>query len=120
MTQLIKSMSYALQGIASCFAKEQNFRIHTSAIVAVCFFGVLLKFNIHYWCIVILCFGLVLGMELMNSAVEKLCDFVEPNQNEKIKIIKDMSAGAVLIQAISALIVACIIGLNLYELWKVI
>ena len=118
MKKFIHSLGFATQGIASCFRKEQNFRIHVSAVVVVVFFGFLLQFSITQWCLVSLCFGLVLGMELMNSAVEKLCNFVQPNHDSDIKIIKDISAGAVLIQAISAFVVATIIGLNLLEIWK--
>lgn len=118
MKKLISSLSHAVQGIVSCFAKEQNFRIHISAVVVVIFFGILLHFSITQWCLVSLCFGLVLGMELMNSAVEKLCDFIQPNEDQRIKIIKDLSAGAVLIQAFSSLSVAGIIILNIFQLWK--
>jgi diacylglycerol kinase len=59
--------------------------------------------------LVLLCSGLVMGFEALNTSIEKLCDFVEPNKNEKIKLIKDISAAAVLIVSIFSGIIGVII-----------
>ena len=58
--------------------------------------------------ILMLCFS-VLALELINTAIEKLSDFVEPNFNPKIGIIKDIAAGAVLMAAILSVVVGFII-----------
>ena len=63
------------------------------------------------WCILVIMISLVLAMEVMNTAVEKLVDFVSPQYHKQAGIIKDLSAGAVLIIAFAAIIVGIIIFL---------
>ena len=74
--------------------------------------GMLLKLNENEWLMFIICIGFVIAAEIFNTAIEKLCDLVEPNYNLKIKEIKDLSAGAVLTAAIMAFFVAIIILSN--------
>lgn len=60
--------------------------------------------------------GLVLIAEMFNSAIEALCDFIETNENEKIKIIKDISAAAT---GISVLLWVVVLGIELTHFWKI-
>ena len=60
--------------------------------------------------------GLVLIAEMFNSAIEALCDFIETNENEKIKVIKDISAAAT---GISILIWGVVLAVELTNFWKV-
>jgi len=62
------------------------------------------------WTVQILAIALVLGTEGMNTAIEKLADFVQPDHDPKIGFIKDISAGAVMLVSIAA----CIVGLIIY------
>nr|NJM02413.1 diacylglycerol kinase [Desulfobacula sp.] len=61
--------------------------------------------------------GLVLIAELFNSAIEALCDFIETNENEKIKIIKDISAAAT---GISVLLWVVVLGIELTHFWEIL
>jgi len=61
--------------------------------------------------------GLVLIAELFNSAIEALCDFIETNENEKIKIIKDISAAAT---GISVLLWVVVLGIELTHFWNIL
>jgi diacylglycerol kinase (ATP) len=61
--------------------------------------------------------GLVLIAEMFNSAIEALCDFIETHENEKIKIIKDISAAAT---GISVLIWVVVLGIELTNFWKIL
>lgn len=61
--------------------------------------------------------GLVLIAEMFNSAIEALCDFIETNENEKIKIIKDISAAAT---GISVLLWVVVLGIELTHFWKIL
>jgi len=61
--------------------------------------------------------GLVLIAELFNSAIEALCDFIETHENEKIKVIKDISAAAT---GISVLIWVVVLGIELTNFWKIL
>ena len=71
--------------------------------------GFILHLSPVEWTLIILCMGLVLGMELVNSAIERLADKISTERDPVIGKIKDLSAGAVLISAIAAAIVGLII-----------
>ena len=61
------------------------------------------------WLVVVLCITVVLTLEMINTAIEKLCDVVQPDYHPQIKIIKDIAAGAVLIAALGSIIIGAII-----------
>jgi len=99
----------AFQGIWTLIHNERNFRFHllaTLTVIIACFF-----FNVEKseWLAVFLCIGLVLSVEALNTSIEYICDLVYPERHPKVKMIKDVSAAAVLLAAIIALITGCII-----------
>ncbi len=106
---MLKSFGYAVQGLRSVVRSEQNFRIHILAGVVAIFLGFYLDITKLEWVLVISCITAVMGAEIMNTAIEKLCDIVSPQYHEKIKIVKDLAAAAVLIVSIGALATGCII-----------
>lgn len=69
----------------------------------------LLKVRPADWCILLICIGLVISLEMMNCAIEEIVNFISPGFHEKAGKIKDMSAGAVLIMSVFALIIGIII-----------
>jgi undecaprenol kinase/diacylglycerol kinase (ATP) len=73
--------------------------------------GIFFSISTAEWMIILICFAMVLSFEIINSAIEKLCDLVSPEFNLTIKKVKDMSASAVLLAAIISFIVGCIIFL---------
>lgn len=105
----IKSFGYAFKGIASCLKKEHNAWIHCMAIVIVSACGFHFHITPTEWCIVLLCFGLVLSAEAFNTAIERLVNLVSPDFHPMAGDVKDVAAGAVLICAIFAAIIGCII-----------
>lgn len=107
--KLINSFKYAIQGILSSFKTERNMKIHIFVMILVIIAGILLKINKYEWIICVLCFAMVIGGELLNTAIETVVDMVMPYKNEKAKIVKDISAGAVLVLAIGAAICGLII-----------
>jgi len=111
MMKRIKSFSVAFKGIGLLFKSQVNARIHLIATILVIILGCLFKISIIEWLVISLCIGLVLSLEAINSAIEILCDKIEPNQDEFIGKVKDLSAGGVLIGAIIAAIAGCIIFL---------
>jgi len=109
MKKLILSFGFALKGIRYAFTTQQNFRIHTlAALVAVCA-GYLLQLSTDEWQWVMLCIMLVLVAELLNTAIEALTDLVSPGYNKLAGHVKDISAAAVLITALFALVTGIII-----------
>ncbi|MBQ8241518.1 MAG: diacylglycerol kinase family protein [Bacteroides sp.] len=107
----IKSFVYAFQGIGSFLKKEHNAWIHCTAIVLVTWGGFHFQITSTEWCIVLLCFGLVLAAEAFNTAIERLVNLVSPDYHPLAGDVKDVAAGAVLICAITAAIIGCIIFL---------
>ncbi|MEZ4912909.1 MAG: diacylglycerol kinase family protein [Chitinophagales bacterium] len=105
----MKSFRFAFNGICNLIKKEHNARIHFVALMGAIGFGILFKISLNEWIAITIVSGLVILTELINTAIEQLADFVEPERNEKIGLIKDYCAGAVLISAIIALIVGALI-----------
>lgn len=70
-------------------------------------------FSLWKWCILLLCIGMVIGFEMVNTCLEKMCDLIDEKPNLKIRIIKDMAAGSVLWVSIISLVIGillCLIG----------
>ena len=107
----MKTFTHAINGIIYVFKKEQNFRIHIIATILVIIAGILFSIDKTEWMIIVIAISIVTAFELINSAIEYLCDFVSPDYHGKIKRIKDASAGAVLIAAIGAFVLALVIFL---------
>lgn len=107
--KLMNSFKYAIQGILSSFKTERNMKIHVFIMILVISAGIILKINKYEWIVCILCFAIVIGGELFNTAIETVVDIVMPYKNEKAKLAKDVSAGAVLILAMGAAICGLII-----------
>ena len=106
---LYKSFGYAFEGIGTCIKKERNMKIHCAAAVLVVIAGVILKISLLEWCICLTLFGLIMALELVNTAVEAVVDLVTKEQRRRAKLAKDTAAGAVLIAAITAAVIGGII-----------
>lgn len=102
----IASFRFAFNGIITLFKEESNAKIHLLCSLLVVIIGLLFKISAVEWVSISFAIALVLALELVNTALEKLCDLVCPEKNAQIKIIKDMAAGAVLLAAIAALFLA--------------
>jgi diacylglycerol kinase len=107
--KLLKSFLYAGKGIKYCFKHEQNFKIHSLATIVVTAMGFFFSINVTEWLFVIGCCTLVLAMEMMNTAVEKICNHITEDFHPLIKYIKDVAAGAVLICATGSALTGAII-----------
>lgn len=107
--KLINSFKYAIEGIISSFKSERNMKIHFTLMAIVIVFGLILNISKIEWFICIILFALVIASELFNTALETTIDLVSPEKNEKAKLAKDISAGAVLMIAIASLIIGLII-----------
>ena len=105
----LKSFAFALNGLKILILEEHNARIHLVAAILVVIAGILLKISNVEWFAIIFSIGLVFALETINSAIENLADFISPDKNDQIKKVKDLSAGAVLIGAIAALVNGLII-----------
>lgn len=105
----IKSFKYAFQGIEALVREQPNARIHLLALIMVITVSAIVGLSNVEWCIILICCGAVLATEALNSAIEMLADKISLEYSPLIKKAKDMAAAAVLMLAITAIIVASII-----------
>lgn len=105
----LKSITYAFNGLKVLIQEEHNARIHLFAAVCVVITGFILKISSGEWITIIFAIGFVIALEAINSAIENIADFISPGKNKQIKKIKDLSAGAVLVGAITAAAVGLIV-----------
>lgn len=100
MSGLFKSFIYAVQGISAAFKGQRNIKIQVAAGIFCIMAGWYLRITRLEWGIIFTCIGLVLALELMNTAIERLLDKFHPEHDEEIGRIKDIAAGAVLIASV--------------------
>jgi diacylglycerol kinase (ATP) len=103
-----RSVKFAWNGVRGA-AVERSFQIHVVVAMLVCVTGFILDISRVDWLIILICFGMVMSMEAMNSAIEHIVDFISPQQDPRAGKIKDLSAGAVLIVSVIAAIIGVII-----------
>ena len=109
--QRLQSFKYALKGIRLLFQSETNAKIHLAFTFLVIAGGIFFSVSATEWCLLVIAIVMVMCAEGMNTAIEYLIDLVSPNFHELAGKAKDVAAGAVLITAIGATIVGCIIFL---------
>jgi len=107
----LQSFKYALKGVRLLFQSETNAKIHLAFTILVIAGGLFFSVSLTEWCLLVLAIVMVLCAEGMNTAVEYLTDLVSPDFHELAGKTKDVAAGAVLITAIGAAIVGCVIFL---------
>lgn len=107
----IKSFGYAFNGIKTLIVEEHNARIHLLATVVVIVFGIVFEISLVEWLWISLAIALVFIAEMVNSAIESICDEITEEIRPGIKKAKDIAAGSVLIAAMFAIFVAVIVFL---------
>jgi diacylglycerol kinase len=105
----LKRMRQALNGITLSWESELTMRVHIVAVVLVSLTGVWVGLSATEWAIVFSLYGLIMGLELVNSCIEALCDFVQPHDHPAMKRTKDLAAGAVLMASVFAVAAAIVL-----------
>ena len=111
LSRFFKGFTYAFNGIKIACKTEQNFIFDAIYGIVTIILGFVLKLNVIEFTIVLLAIGLVLSMELINSAIEYTVDMAMPEIHPLAKSAKDLGAGAVLVSTIIAFIIGIIIYL---------
>ena len=111
LKKLVRSFHYAFRGVIRLLSNEQNARIHATAAILVFIGAYLLDVSRVEATVLFMAVVMVFAIETLNTAIEKICDIIEPKDNHKIAYVKDGMAGAVLISAIIAVVVAILIFL---------
>ena len=109
LTGRFKSMGFALKGALKLITTEHSVMVQFSIAILLIFAGFYYEISQTEWLIQTLAIGLVLSIEGLNTAVEKVADFIHPEFHERIGFIKDIAAGAVFFAAITAIAIGCII-----------
>jgi diacylglycerol kinase len=104
-SHFLLSVKNALKGLSVAFREQRNLRIQVTITLLAIVLGIWLKITRMEWAIIFTCMGLVMGLELMNSAIEVLLDKLHPEYDAAIGKAKDIAAGAVLLAAICSAIV---------------
>ena len=104
-----QSFRFAFAGLWHVFRTQRNARIHAAVTLAVVALGLFLRLSPLRWAVLALTVGAVLAAEAMNTVVESLVDLVAPTFHPQAKIAKDAAAGAVLVLAMSAVVVGLLI-----------
>ena len=115
---LYKSFGYAFEGIFTGIRKERNMKIHCFVMICVIGAGCLFRISVLEWCVCFILFGLILSLELVNTAVEAVVDLVTEERKPLAKIAKDTAAGAVLVAAIMAAAAGLVIFIP--KVWEIL
>lgn len=111
----ILSFKYAFEGLWTAFREEPNLKIHVLFMVLVVFLGLIFNLPTWQWIVVIFAIGLVITMELTNTAIETIVDAFVAEHHPSAKRAKDIASGAVLITALTAAIIGFIIFLPYFK-----
>jgi diacylglycerol kinase (ATP) len=105
----VRSFRYALEGIAAFFQSEHNAWLHFMATIAVITLATLVGVTKTEMLALVFAIGFVWVTEMFNTCIERVMDFVSDQRHKEIKFIKDLAAGAVLVAAITALVVGAVV-----------
>lgn len=110
-TDLAGSFKYAFHGIRTCIEQERNMKIHCCAAILVIAAGTIFHISSYEWIACFMLFGLVISLEMINTAIESVVDMVTEEYRPLAKRAKDVAAGAVLVSALFSVVIAAIIFL---------
>ncbi|MCW2118520.1 diacylglycerol kinase family protein [Flavobacterium sp. 7A] len=114
VTGRLKSVTYAVKGAIKLITTEHSVMVQFSTGILLTVAGFYFGITATEWLFQTLAIGLVLSIEGLNTAIEKIADFIHPDYHERIGFIKDIAAGSVFFAACTAIIIGLIIYLPLF------
>jgi diacylglycerol kinase len=105
----LKSFKYAFSGILHSLYHEANFRVQIVITILAILGGFYFNISNTEWSVLIIAFASLLSAEVLNTSIENFIDFVIPKKSEVVRIVKDLAAGFVLINAVACLLILVII-----------
>ena len=105
----LKGIIIAINGMFFLLKNEEAIKVQSFVFLIIIALGFYFEITIKEWIIHIILIGLILTTEALNTVAEKICDLINPKYDERIKLIKDISAGAVSFAVLSSLIILVII-----------
>ena len=114
--RIIESFRYAVRGIAVAYREERQMKVHTATAIVAVLCGVVADLSRAEWAILALTIAMVITLELVNTAVERIVDMVTEEYHPLAEKAKDIAAGGVLIGAAASVIVGiCLFGSRVIE-----
>ena len=114
VTGRFKSMGFAVKGAFKLITTEHSVMVQSSLAIVMIIAGFWFDISRTDWMFQIFAFGVVLSIEGLNTAVEKIADFVHPDFHERIGFIKDIAAGSVFFAALTAIAIGFLIYLPIF------
>lgn len=105
----VRSFRYAFEGIAAFFQSEHNAWLHFMATIAVITLATLVGVTRTELLALVFAIGFVWVAEMFNTCIERVMDFISDQRHKEIKFIKDLASGAVLVAAITALVIGAVV-----------
>lgn len=115
ITGRLKSFKFAIKGAYKLVTTEHSIMVQFSLGILITIAGFYFEISKTDWLFQTLAIGLVLSIEGLNTAVEKIADFIHPEFHSRIGFIKDIAAGAVFFAALTAIIIGCIIYVPIFN-----
>jgi diacylglycerol kinase len=109
IVERLKSLVFASKGLWILVLKEDSFKYQLLSCLLAFLAGFYFEITKAEWLAQLGVMALILGLEGLNTAIEELANFVQPNQDEAIAKVKDLAAGAVLIAGLFALVMGLVI-----------
>jgi len=103
------SLSFAIEGLKTAVSSERNMRIHLRVALFVILAAVCFRIKLLEWALIIFAIGMVLVAELVNTAIERTIDLSHATYHPLAKAAKDIAAGAVLIAALTSVLIGIIV-----------
>lgn len=109
LAKRMKSFKYAFNGLKILLREEHNSRIHFFVAICVVIAGFVLKISSTEWIAIVFAIGLVISLEIINSTIENIADFISPEKHVQIKKIKDLAAASVLVCTMAAAVIGFLV-----------
>lgn len=109
VTGRLKSVTFAFKGAVKLITTEHSIMVQFSIGILISILGFLMEISATEWMFQTFSIGLIMSIEGLNTAVEKIADFIHPSYSKRIGFIKDIAAGAVFFAAITAIIIGLLI-----------
>lgn len=107
--RFLKSIRHALNGLSAVLKTEPNFFVQAIIFLIMFSLGLFFRVNQTEWFAIVFSAALVLMLEIINTSIEKILDLLKPRLDDRVALIKDMMAGAVLLSALAALAIGLLI-----------
>ena len=109
ISRFFRSFRYSFEGLAYAAKKEQSVLVMVICLILTLVFGIFLNITLLEWFFILIAIGLVLGTELLNTAIEATIDLVSPAFHPLAKVAKDTASASVFIYSLIAFIIGCLV-----------